>query len=217
MHLRIMIGVAAILAIWVVWSFALASDLSPELEAIRQDGINGNIEGLAEKAETYPPKLAKTAIRTMAPQGAKALPTLGSILLKNEKVELRAEAALTIAKAIKKATPAQRPLAKEMTKVLITALKEEKEAQVKVAIATAIGNLRDYNNMESVLDLMGDDDPDVRRRAHVAATKIFGRKYEFNPKGTPAERKAAISGIRQAWAESRGHVGPYHDAYRGKE
>jgi len=212
-----MIGVAAVLTIWVVWSFVFASDLSSEQAAIRRDARNGNIEGLAKKAETYPPKLAEEAIGSMAPQGAKALPALGTILLKNKNPELRAKAALTIAKAILKATPAKQPLAKEMTKILVTALKEEKESQVKADIATAIGNLRDYNNMESVLDLMGDDDPDVRRKAYVAATKIFGRKYEFNPKGQPAERKAALSNIRQAWGESQTHVGTYHDAYRGKE
>jgi hypothetical protein len=61
---------------------------------------------------------------------------------------------------------------------------------------------------------MDDEDLNVRRRAYQAVTRIFGRKYIFNPTSSSAKRQVIIQLIEKDWQVHKSHVGDYRDTHR---
>lgn len=218
MRIRILIVVAVLLtplAVWrIVSSRNSAPDRSPEEIAIRKDRIAGNVEGLAKKVKTFPPKYARKAVRAFGPGGAKSLPLLKKVLLEDKRSEIRQQAAQTMAQAVQVAARKDKPLARQMTSALVTALSRDKTPEVRASAAAALGQVYDYNNMASLLKAMDDKDLTVRRRAFEAVTRIFGRRYIFNPNSAPDKRQIVIRAINADWEIHKKPVGNYHDRNR---
>ncbi|MCP4376455.1 MAG: HEAT repeat domain-containing protein [bacterium] len=217
MRLRILIAITVLLVPLVAWSIISrpsdAPDMSPEEIAIGEDRINGNVDGLAEKASTYKPKFAKKAIRAMGHGGRKSIPTLKKILQDDKRPELKQQAAMAMAKAIMVAAEEDKPLDSQMTAPLVTAL-NDKTPEVRASAADALGQVYDYSNMPSLLKAMDDEDLLVRRKAYNAVTRIFGRKYIFDVNSPSPKRKIIIKTIATDWNVHKQHVGKYHDHHR---
>ena len=218
MRLRVLIAIAVLLTPLVIWRIVstgdAAPDMSPEEIAIREDRLNGNVEGLVEKVKTYPPKFAKKAVRNLGPGGARSLPFLNKIMLEDKRPEIRQHAAQAAAQAIQVATPKDEPLDERMTDALVTVLSSDKSPEVRAKVASVLGQLYDYNNMASLLKAMDDEHLAVRRKAFEAVTRIFARRYKFKPDGASDKRKAVIQLIAEDWKVYKTHVGEYHDRHR---
>jgi HEAT repeat protein len=214
MRLRILIAITVLLVPLVAWSIVSspsgAPGRSPEELAIDEDRINGNVDGLAEKARTYKPEFAKKAVRAMGHGGRKSIPTLRTILQDDKRPELRQQAAMAMAKAIMVAAEKDKPLDSSMTAPLVIALNDE-TPEVRASAADALGQVYDYSNMSSLLKAMDDEHLIVRRKAYNAVTRIFGRKYIFDANSPSPKRKIIIKTIATDWNVHKGMVGKYHD------
>jgi len=218
MRLRILIATAVLLTPLVVWRVVATRDapppMTPEEIAIRKDRISGNVEGLAKKVENLPPKFAKKAVRAMASGGTKSLPFLKKILRKNKRPEIRQQAAQTMAQTLQKTARKAKPLDKKMTDALVEAVLSDKAPEVRASAASALGQVYDYSNMASLLKAMDDESLAVRRRAFEAVSRIYGRRYEFNPNSASSKRQIVIQAIAADWEAHKKHVGEYHDRRR---
>jgi HEAT repeat protein len=72
--------------------------------------------------------------------------------------------------------------------------------EVRAAAAQALGELRSWKALPSVIDALNDPDRFVRRSADHAVGQIFGLKFRFDPDASPGERQAMIAQIRAAAA-----------------
>jgi len=218
MRLRILIVIVVLLTPLVIWRVVSTRDAAPSMSpaetAIREDRINGNVEGLVEKVKTSPPKLARRATRALGAVGAKSLPALKKILSEDKRPEVRQQAAHAMAQSIKAAAQPAKPLDMQTTAALVTAVSSDKAPEVRASAASVLGHLYDYNNMDSLLKAMDDEDLNVRRKAYEAVSRIFGRRYEFNTNSPSAERKVVIQAIAKDWEVHKKHVGEYHDKHR---
>ncbi|MCP4379714.1 MAG: HEAT repeat domain-containing protein [bacterium] len=215
MRLRIPIAITVLLAPLIAWSIISSPSgtfgMSSEEQAIDEDQINGNIDGLAEKARTYKPELAKKAVRAMGHGGKKSIPALKTILQDNKRPELRQQAAMAMAKAVMVAAEEDKPLDSQMTAPLVIALMNDKTPEVRASAADALGQVYDYSNMSSLLKAMDDEDLTVRRKAYNAVSRIFGREYIFDPNSPSPKRKIIIKAIATDWKVYEKHIGKYHD------
>jgi HEAT repeat protein len=218
MRLRILIGLCVVLTPLVIWRIVLSGDpaptIEPEVAAIQKDLDDGNIEGLVKKVKTYSPKHARRAVLALGHIGRKSLPALTRILLDDKRAGVRQQAALAMAKPIQASVPANKAITKQMTAALVAALATDEAPEVRAAAISVLGRVYDYENMDSLLKAMDDEDLNVRRRAYQAVTRIFGRKYLFNPTKSSAKRKVIIQEIDKAWQVYKSHVGDYRDTHR---
>ena len=218
MRLRVLIAITVLLTPLVIWRIVstrnAAPSMSPAEIAIRKDRLNGNVEGLVKKIKTSPPKLARRATRALGSVGLKSLPSLNKILLEDKRPEVRQQAAQAVAQSVRASAQTTDPFAKEMTAALVTAISSDKAPEVRASAASALGQLYDYRNMKSLLKAMDDENLDVRRRAFEAVTRIFGRRYEFNPNSTSDKRQIVIKAITEDWEVHKELVGEYHDNLR---
>jgi HEAT repeat protein len=218
MRLRILIGIAVVLTPLVIWrivsSGGTTPSLSPEAQAIREDQISGNVEGLTEKVKTYSPQNAGRAVTILGHMGPKSQPILKAILRDDKRPEIRQLAADALAVSIQASAPAKKPLAKQTTAALVTAVATDKSPEVRAAAASALGHVYDHANMDTLLKAMDDDNMDVRRKAYQAVCRIFGREYIFNLNATSKERQVVIRGIAKDWKTFKKRVGDYRDLHR---
>lgn len=219
MRLRILIGVAIVmipLAIWRIASYRSGSAASRTVRqaAIREDMINENVQGLVEKVTTYETVDAMRATSVLGKIGIKSLPRLKVILREDKRPEVREQAAYAIADVVQSVASVEKPITKQMTADLVDTMENEEVPAVRAAAASALGRIYDYNNMASLLKAMDDKDLGVRVSAHAAVSKIFGRKYKFEPKDPSAQRQIVIKGIAKDWEVYKNRVGTYHDVNR---
>jgi HEAT repeat protein len=218
MRLRILIGLCVVLTPLVIWRIVSSGDpaptIGPEVAAIQKDLDDGNIDGLVKKVKTYSPKHARRATRALGYAGRKSLPALKRILLEDKRPEIRQQAALAMVNPVKASVPANKTITKQMTAALVTAIATDKAPEVRAAAASVLGRVYDYENMDSLLKAMDDENLNVRRRAYQAVTRIFGRKYLFNPTRSSAKRQVIIQEIDTAWQVYKSHVGDYRDTHR---
>lgn len=218
MRLRILIGIAVVMvpiAVWRIISFQSDSaGLTAEQAAIREDRINGNVQGLAEKVKTYKRDDARRATSALGRIGRKSMPPLRAILREDKRPAVREQAAYAIADVVRSTAPAGKPIAKEMTADLVATIENEEVPTVRAAAASALGRLRDHSNMAALLKAMDDEDYGVRVSAHAAVSRIFGRKYVFDARLPSAKRQIVIKGIAKDWEVYKSRVGNYHDANR---
>lgn len=220
MRLRILIGIAVVLTPLVIWrvvsSGGPADPTTPDEVAIENDRKSGNVDGLVEKVKTLSPKLARKATRALGAVGAKSAPALQKILIEDKRPEVRQQAAHSMALAIKASVETNKPIPKKLTTALVAAASKDESPEVRASAIKAMGQVYDYDNMTLLLNKMDDDDLNVRRKAHDAVSRIFGRRYEFNANGTPKERRAVIAVIDQDWRAFKKQIGDYHDVNRNK-
>jgi len=218
MRLRVLIALAVLLTPLAIWRIACTRDSAPNMSpaeiAIRKDRINGNVEGLVEKVKASPPKLARRATRALGAVGAKSLPYLKKILLEDERPAVRQQATQAVVLSVQAAAQRAKPLDSHMTDALVTAISSDNASEVRASAASALGQLYDHRNMGALLKAMDDEDPAVRRRAFEAVTRIFGRRYIFDPNSTSDKRQIVIRLIATDWEVHKKHVGEYHDRRR---
>jgi len=83
------------------------------------------------------------------------------------------------------------------TRVLIEALRTDESPAVRVAAATALGQLKCWNAGPALMDALADPDARVRSRAGAALDRIIGLKMGFRANGP--NRQRVIRKIRTVW------------------
>jgi len=82
-------------------------------------------------------------------------------------------------------------------------LRESNDPAVRAACAQGLGDVRGYEAMDLLLDLLGDEDALVRSRAVKAISRLLRRDLRFPVQGSAADRGKAQAAIRQVWEEIR--------------
>ncbi|MCP4379798.1 MAG: HEAT repeat domain-containing protein [bacterium] len=202
---KLLIAVTIALGATGLWLLTRDSSLPSDSVDARMENMRraDNVEGLAAEAKSQDIRTARRAVETMGHVGQKATKQI-RIALTDHRPEIRQRAAIAYAKAI--GPEASAPLAE--------VARNDKNPQVRATALIALGRARAYTEMETLLDAMNDEDLTVRRRAADAVTSILGRRYQFDPNASPAQRTKSINAIRKFWASAKGAVGTYYDKSR---
>ncbi|MBL7219721.1 MAG: HEAT repeat domain-containing protein [Phycisphaerae bacterium] len=206
MRLKLLIAAAAILGVLVIWQLMRpgpppVDQLDARMENLR---LAGDVEALASEAESTDIPTARRAVETLGYLGPEALPQLRRAL-EDRRPQIRQKAAIACARA---ADP------KVAAPLLAKVARTDKSPVVRAAAVTGLGRARAYDEMETLLAEMNDDDVIVRGRAAEAVVNIIGRRYPYNLNAPPAKRLESIARIRKFWARAKGAVGEYYDKVR---
>ena len=206
MKLKLLVATAAVLGVLVIWQLMQGGappidELDARMEKLR---AAGNVEALAAEAKSPDIRTARRAVETMGYVGPKAVRQIRGALA-DPRPEIRQQAATAYARA---ADP------KEAAAPLAEVAHTDKSTEVRAAAVTAMGRARAYEEMETLLAAMNDEDIVVRRRAAESVVLLIGRRYPYNPNGSSAQRLKSIAVIRSFWAKVKGDVGKYYDRER---
>lgn len=192
------------------------------VEALRRDR---NVEALAKETVSEKPATSREAVRALGTLGAEAIPRLQEVL-KDERPEIRVEAALAYGNAVAVAeaaparaapgqeAPGQAARMEDQIRPLAEAVRSDASPDVRAAAVTGLGHARAMSEMQTIFRALEDPDPMVRARATAAVTRITGRRYETYVNGTPQQRHEAAANIRRQWAADEKSTREY---YAGKQ
>ena len=155
----------------------------------------GDADGLAREAQNPDADVSRMAVRALGGLGAKAVPQVEKAL-KDPRSEIREAAAIALPR-VEKAKAAR---------VLASVAKQDESASVRAAAATALGQIRAVDEVDTLLAALEDPDRTVRFRASAAMERIVSRRYEFYVDGTPEERHEAVEKFRAAWPAMRAEM-----------
>jgi len=175
---------------------------SARIDGLRRDGDS---QALSQEVAGADLPSARRAVHALGTMGPKALPEIEQAL-RDERAEVRQQAALAYGQAAGADLPQVRRLAE--------VARQDPAAEVRAAAVTAIGNARAVDEMDTLLAALEDPDPTVRARASAAVARIIGRRYQTYVDGTPEERRQAVAALRQEWASMAQGVRQYHAARR---
>ena len=206
---RILIAIAAVLAVVVGWRLVSGGGDRPNLEPdeARIDKLRreGDVEALAAEISGPNEGAARRAVAAMGTIGARAVTHIERAM-QDPRPKVRQKAALAYTRAAESKQAA--PLAK--------AARDDESPGVRAAAVTGIGRLCAYEEMETLLAAMDDPDLMVRRRAADAVAHIIGRRYRYNATDSSEKRRPAIAVIRGMWAKDKKMIARYHD-YKSKK
>ena len=207
------VSVAAALALTAVLIWRLAtsqeddlSGLDPDAARIEQHRREGNVEALAAEIEKPDAQVAALAVDALGRLGPKALPHIRRAI-RDTRRPVRERAVLALA----------RTASRGRTNLLAERAVRDEAASVRAAAVTALARLRAHDQMESLLDALGDGDRMVRQRAAQAFIRITGVDFGFRadvPPDDPAQLEL-VTRMRSAWKGMKARVLRYH-AVRGK-
>jgi HEAT repeat protein len=205
MKLKLLIAIAAILGLLVIWqSMGTAPVQLDEIDAsIEKLRANDDVEALDVAVKSKNIRTARRAVEAMGYLGPMYVKRLRTAL-SDPRPQIRQQAATAYARAanIKDIAP--------LTKVAQT----DKSPVVRASAITALGKKRVYEEMETLLQAMNDDDIMVRRRATEAVVLLIGRRYPYKPNASSARRLKYIAVIREFWTHAKGPAGNYYDRER---
>jgi len=173
-----------------------------EVEQIQRLAERGDVDALAEKADSPDPEVSRLAVRALVRAGKKAQPAIRRAM-HSKRPEVREEAALIYPRVAARRDEAQEPL----TELLRT----DPNAKVRASAVTALGHMTAYEQMEALFDALDDPDGMVRQRAAKAVARIMGRKYELFINGPPEKRRQAIEGLRGDWRNEKDAISRYYE------
>ncbi len=205
MRLKLMVLVAAVLAVVVIWRLMSGGapqidDLDARMEDLRTDG---NVETLSSEVQSSDVRTARRAVATMGYVGQKAVTQIRRAL-EDPRPAVRQQAAMAYARAAE---------AKDLS-LLTRVARTDQSPRVRAAAVTALGQARAHEEMETLLAAMDEDDVVVRQRAAEAVVLILGRRYPYDANASSSERLQSIAQIRKFWMNTRSHVTWYYDKER---
>jgi hypothetical protein len=82
-------------------------------------------------------------------------------------------------------------------------LQQSKDPAVRASSAQALGDLRDYESIDLLMQFLDDETPLVRARAQTALSHLLRRDLHFPVEGSASERSQAAAGVRKTWEQIR--------------
>ncbi len=132
--------------------------------------------------------------------GAVDLPT-ARVNLQSTDPAIREKAVMSYARAVQaevmKLPEGKRVVTKEYSEPLVTMAKEEKSESVRATAVTALGTVKAYKEIDTILDLLDDESLVVRTRAYASFKSIYGIYPSAKPSDPPAQRRDAIRELRK--------------------
>jgi len=213
-RLYVLIAIAVVLAgvtmaVWAPvspWGQKSQDALLAKVGRLQEDR---DVQGLAEAASSSETRLAVQATRALGSMGPEAAAHIQRGL-KDTREPVREAAACAMGR-LGRRLPDRRP---DEVGGLARVGREDPSPRVRAAAVTALGAIRAYEQMETLLDAMNDRNATVRRRAAEAAARILGRHYRYDAKDPPEQRRASIEMLRRVWAKAEPVVGRYHQNAR---
>jgi hypothetical protein len=221
MKLKLLLAAAAVLGILVVWiapwsSAPALAELDAHMEQLRTEG---NVEALESEVQSKDVKRAKRAVETLGYLGRSSIEKRDvsikkiRVTMKNDsRPEIRQAAVIAYAKVMEKTSPKKQDPAP-----LGNIARTDKSKDVRICTITALGNMGAYEELETLLQAMNDDDLTIRRRAAEAVVLVIRRRYTFHPNASPKQRLKEIDRIRHFWKFYQDNVTKFHNDKRKKQ
>jgi len=221
LRLRVMIGIAIVLAIVVAWRYGPGQgdnygDMGPDEARIRKLERDGDTEGLGAEIANGDLRVARMALAALGRMATEAAVEQIVAATSDGRPHVRAAAAFTYASAL------SRPEAPLLTDLL---LDKDEDPAVRATAASAIGRMLAYEEMESLLTAMvHDTELSVRSCAAQAVWTILYRKDErYRAGASKKERHTVVYvdtgdqvGLATMWNNDKEQVGQFHDSRRNK-
>lgn len=211
-----LIGIAVGLAVWGALRLATAgsgssdNDEPKDPDAVRMEEIRRirDLATLAKEAAGPKVEVARTAVEAMSHIGPVAAPEIRKVM-RDSRPEVR-EAAVVALGRVSAHVPPPADMA-----ALAEASREDEAEKVRAGAVTALGGMYAFEELETLLSRMLDDESvDVRRRAAAAVIRIIGEDVGFKADGSLPERRQAIERIRAVWREHGQRIRTYYTALR---
>ncbi|MCD6303931.1 MAG: HEAT repeat domain-containing protein [Planctomycetes bacterium] len=207
MRLRILIGIAVVLAVVAVWRLGFSGrsdgpvEKRPDLAKIEHARRRKNIDVLKRAIKSSNPEIAGRAAAAMADIGPQALPVIEKAL-EDQRPRVREKAATAFAKVAPR----------EQAGKLAEMVKQDRSANVRAAAVTGLERMFAYDQMETIIAAMEDPDVAVRRRAAAAARRFAGIRVGYRADDPPAKRHAAVQRMREIWQKEAPAARRYWEA-----
>jgi len=113
--------------------------------------------------------------------------------------------------ALEGETPEARQLAaaelteygEEAKSLMREVLSQSDHENVRATMIHGLGRIYDYDSMEIILAGLQDESPIVRGRSAVAARKMIGRSFHYDPSMSKEQRAEVVQAIRKEWENIR--------------
>ncbi len=211
LRLWVLIGIALLLTAGVVLRFVLAGgdtadDSDPAAARIQRYQREGNIAALASECSSNDVEVARKAVTALGYSGPAAASHIERAM-RDKRAGVREAAAAALGRAV----------GRDRTGRLAEAASRDKSANVRATAVTALGRVLAYNEMETLIAALGDEDVTVRHRANEAITRITGLRFKFRANDPAKKRREVIRTIRKAWPKMKAWVSYYHESQPVKQ
>jgi HEAT repeat protein len=221
MKLKILLTVAAVLVILVIWIAPWSgapplAKLDAHMEQLRTED---NVEALESEIQSKDVKRARRAVETLGYLGQsfskkrdRAIKTIRVTMKNDSRQQIRQTAVIAYAKAMETASPKTHDPAP-----LGEIVRTDKDKNLVICSINALGDMGAYEELETLLQAMNNDDITIRRRAAEAVVLVVRRRYTFHPNASPETRLREIDRIRQFWKFYQDNVTKFHKDKRKKQ
>ena len=212
--LLVLIGIALVLVPLVVWQFATAGGGNVEAEtetdpiAVRIEGHrrNGDTAALVREASSADVKVVRLAMYALADSGPVGVPHIERAI-RDDRPQVREAAAAALGRAA----------GRDRSGLLAEVVSKDTAANVRATAASALGQMRAYNEMETLITALEDSDRMVRSRANAAINRITGVHFKFRADDPLKERNKAIAMIRRLWPTMKPNIERYYAKQDAKD
>jgi len=205
----VFIVLAVALAALAAWQFLPGGEEGdgddPDRARIAELRRAKNLDALGREVRNPSEQAARHAITALGRIGTEAMDHVREAL-DDKRPRVREKAATTYARIAQWEDGA--PLAK--------LVRQDGSANVRAAAVSGLERMFAYDQMETILAAMEDEDVIVRRRAAEAARRFAGVRVGFKAEDPPAKRKAALARMRAEWTKHKARAEKYWQYIRGK-
>ena len=205
-RLGVLIAIAALLLAGVVWTFARRGDSlprDPRAARIERYRREGNISALSGELDNADVEMARRAVQALGHLAKDAVKHVERAL-RDRRPRVREAAAAELGRL---GDLNSAPL-------LAETVRNDKSANVRASAASALGRMYAHEQMEALLDAMGDSNTTVRRRAYAAYYRITGVGRDFRADDPLTKRRRAVQNLREFWPTIKPYIIRYYQRKR---
>lgn len=213
-RLAVLILLVVVLTAGLVWRLTTAGDSGgnepedPDAARIERLKVSRDVAALAKEAAGPKVEVARRALEAMAHIGPEAAPQIRRVI-KDPRPEVRESAVVVLGRVSARVPP---PVDIE---AMADIAREDESENVRAAAVTALGAMRAFEEMETLLSRMQHDKSiDVQRRAAAAVIRIIGEDVGFKAGDSLQKRQEAIERIRAFWRKHGARIRQFWTAVR---
>lgn len=197
-----------------VWRLTTAGDSGgnepedPDAARIERLKVNRDVAALAKEAAGPKVEVARRALEAMADIGPAAAPQIRRVI-KDPRPKVRESAVVVLGRVSARVPP---PVDIE---ALADIAREDESSNVRAAAVIALGAMHAFEELETLLSRMQEDESiDVQRRAAAAVIRIIGVDVGFKAGDSLQKRQEAIERIRAVWRKDGARIRRFYIAVR---
>ena len=207
LRLRVLIGIGVVCALVAAWRYLIHfDDVDPDIDAAKSHVLklerDGDVGALAEVVAGENVPVACFALAALGRLGTDEAVDYIVKATEDKRPKVRGAAASSYANAHAKRAAA--PLSR--------LARGDDDPIVRATAVAGIGRMYAYDEMETLLWVMAnDDDLTTCRNAAEATVAIIGRRYNYTPDGDRTTRARQVAIISNMWQSEKGNVGRYNE------